>query len=186
LWCGSILKRCDYSGLLPDCFGPGRPGAYSPWAPTEPYVPSRAYGWSRHDLASTIRCFFVNTSTIFDALAMFPSNGVMTRHPLCSTGSLAMVPPLRRYYGTLRLPAAHLGSFRMLHESIPSFRPCFAPLGRGRPTGGQGVVGTGLPIRYCDGNVGGSQVPGEPWWSLSVLYDPGRTRRALWDQVRRA
>ena len=51
---------------------------------------------------------------------------------------------------------------------------------RGRPTGGQGVVGSGLPIRIDDGNVGVSQVPWKPWWSLSVLFDPGRIRQAEW------
>src|SRR5208337_1363565 len=69
---------------------------------------------------------------------------------------------------------------RFLHEPIPSCRPWFAPLGRGRPTGGQGVVGSGLPIRIDDGNVGVSQVPWKPWWSLSVLSDPGVTRQAEW------
>ena len=64
----------------------------------------------------------------------------------------------------------------ILHEPIPSCRPWFAPLGRGRPTGGQGVVGSGLPIRIDDGNVGVSQVPWKPWWSSSVLFDPGRIR----------
>ena len=111
---------------------------------------------------------------------MFPSNGVMTWRPLLSTGSLGMVPPLQRYYGTLRLPAVHLDPFEILHEPIPSCRPWFAPLGRGRPTGGQGVVGSGLPIRIDDGNVGVSQVPWKPWWSLSVLFDPGRIRQAEW------
>ncbi len=69
---------------------------------------------------------------------------------------------------------------RFLHEPIPSCRPWFAPLGRGRPTGGQGVVGSGLPIPIDDGNVGVSQVPWKPWWSLSVLFDPGRIRQAEW------
>ena len=69
---------------------------------------------------------------------------------------------------------------RILHEPIPPCRPWFAPLGRGRPTGGQGVVGSGLPIRIDDGNVGVSQVPWKPWWSLSVLFDPGRIRQAEW------
>ena len=50
----------------------------------------------------------------------------------------------------------------------------------GRPTGGQGVVGSGLPIRISDGNVGVSQVPWKPWWSLSMLFDPGRIRQAEW------
>ena len=126
------------------------------------------------------RCRFVGTVLGFDAPAMFPSNGVMTWRPLLSTGSLGMVPPLQRYYGTLRLPAVRLDPFDILHEPIPSCRPWFAPLGRGRPTGGQGVVGSGLPIRIDDGNVGVSQVPWKPWWSLSVLFDPGRIRQAEW------
>ena len=69
---------------------------------------------------------------------------------------------------------------RCLHVPIPSCRPWFAPLGRGRPTGGQGVVGSGLPIRIDEGNGGISQVPWKPWWSLSVLFDPGRIRQAEW------
>ena len=126
------------------------------------------------------RCRFVGTVPGFDAPAMFPSNGVMTWRPLLSTGSLGMVRPLQRYCGTLRLPAVHLDPFEFLHEPIPSCRPWFAPLGRGRPTGGQGVVGSGLPIRIDDGNVGVSQVPWKPWWSWSVLFDPGRIRQAEW------
>src|SRR5208282_4166267 len=92
-------------------------------------------------------------------------------------GSLGMVPPLQRYYGTLRLPAVLLDPFEFFTSRYHRFRPWFAPLGRGRPTGGQGVVGSGLPIRIYDGNVGVSQVPWKPWWSLSVLFDPGRIGR---------
>ena len=64
----------------------------------------------------------------FDAPAMFPSNSVMTWRPLLSTGSLGMVPPLQRYYGTLRLPAVRLDPFdfftsryhRVAHGLLPS------------------------------------------------------------------
>ena len=104
----------------------------------------------------------------------------MTWRPLLSTGSLGMVPPLQRYYGTLRLPVVLLDPFDFFTSRYHRFRPWFAPLGRGRPTGGQGVVGSGLPIRIDDGNVGVSQVPWKPWWSLSVLFDPGRIRQAEW------
>jgi hypothetical protein len=48
---------------------------------------------------------------------------------------------------------------------------------------GPGSLVSGLPIRNCDGDVGASQVPGEPWWPLSVFFDPGGIRRVLWDQV---
>ena len=91
-----------------------------------------------------------------------------------------VVPPLQRYYGTLRLPAVRLDPFDFFTSRYHRFRPWFAPLGRGRPTGGLGVVGSGLPIRIDDGNVGVSQVPWKPWWSLSVLFDPGRIGQAEW------
>src|SRR5208282_974939 len=80
----------------------------------------------------------------------------------------------------LRLAAVLLDPFEFFTSRYHRFRPWFAPLGRGRPTGGQGVVGSGLPIRIYDGNVGVSQVPWKPWWSLSVLFDPGRIRQAEW------
>jgi hypothetical protein len=85
-----------------------------------------------------IRCCFVSTVLGFDAPAMFPSNGVMTWRPLLSTGSLGMVPPLHRYYGTLRLPVVLLDPFDFFTSRYHRFRPWFAPLGHGRPTGGPG------------------------------------------------
>src|SRR5208283_1061421 len=77
-------------------------------------------------------------------------------------------------------PRRPLDPFEFFTSRYHRFRPWFAPLGRGRPTGGQEVVGSGLPIRIYDGNVGASQVPWKPWWSLSVLFDPGRIRQAEW------
>ena len=162
--------------------GPGRPRGLLPWGS---HRSVRALSgirlvtsWVRIPLASC--CLYVHMTSDFKASVMLPSSRSMTWHPLLSTGSLGVVPPLQRYYGTLRLPAARLSSFRILHEPIPLCRPWFDPLGRERPTGGQGVVGSGLPIRIDDGNVGGSQVPWKPWWSLSVLFDPGRIRQAEW------
>src|SRR5271165_3613707 len=114
----------------------------------------------------------------FDAPAMFPSNGVMTWRPLISTGSLGMVPPLHRYYGTLRLPAVRLDPFEF-------FTSRYHRVARGLLPSVVGVRGPGScrfrsPIRIDDGNVGVSQVPWKPWWSLSVHFDPGRIRQAEW------
>ena len=67
-----------------------------------------------------------------------------------------------------------------LHEPIPPCRPWFAPLGRGRPTGGQGVVGSGLPIRIDDGNIRGLSGSLETLVVILVLFDPGRIRQAEW------
>ena len=119
------------------------PGDCSPGAAANPYLHFRAYGSSYHELATgrlpelisapsrtrrRDRCCFVSTVMGFDAPAMFPSNGVMTWRPLLSTESLGMVPPLQRYYGTLRLPAVHLDPFdfftsryhRVARGSLPS------------------------------------------------------------------
>ena len=91
-------------------------------------------------------------------------------------------PRFRDTMGTLRLPAVRLNPFDFFTSRYHRVARGFAPLGRGRPTGGQGVVGSGLPIRIDDGNVGVSQVPWKPWWSLSVLFDPGRIRQAEWTE----
>jgi len=92
---------------------------------------------------------------------MFPSNGVMTWRPLLSTGSLGVVPPLLRYYGTLRLPAVLLD---LLNDSQAD---TIVPPGICSPRQwaahrGPGDLGSGLLIRNFDGNVGGSQVPWKP------------------------
>jgi hypothetical protein len=56
---------------------------------------------------------------------MFPSNEVMTWRPLLSTGSLrTMVPPLQRYYGTLRLPAVRLDPLKGFASRYHRVRPC--------------------------------------------------------------
>jgi hypothetical protein len=93
---------------------------------------------------------------------MCSSNGVMTWRPLLSTGSLGMVPPLQRYYGTLRLPAVRLDPFDFFTSQYHRFRPWFAPLGRGRPTGGQGVVGSGLPSGFTMETSGSLRFLGNP------------------------
>src|SRR5208337_4590128 len=99
---------------------------------------------------TAIRCCFVGTVKGFDAPAMFPSNGVMTWRPLFSTGSLGMVPPLPRYYGTLRLPAVLLDALVAVHRCSSS---CFAKPSRastdtsGRPLVFQATVPGLCPVR---------------------------------------
>ena len=116
----------------------------------------------------------------FDAPAMFPSNGVMTWRPLLSTGSLGMVPPLRRYYGTLRLPAVRLDPFDFFTSRYHRFARGLLPSVVGVPPGARELSVPVSPSGIDDGNVGVSQVPWKPWWSLSVLFDPGRIRQAEW------
>ena len=78
---------------------------------------------------------------------MFPSNGVITRHPLRSTGSLGMVPPLRRYYGMLRLPTARLAALRCLRLAIPPCASWFAPGDRDAQSWASGSWSSRFPSR---------------------------------------
>src|SRR5271157_2130382 len=103
--------------------------------PGPPQVRARAinaHGSSFQPSRPAIRRCFVDTSTGSDAPAMFPANGQLKRRPLHSAGSFGRVPPPQRYYGTLRLPAAHLAALRFLRLAIPSFRPLFVPASSGR------------------------------------------------------
>ena len=94
-----------------------------------------------------------------------------------------MVPPVRRYYETLRLPVARLAELRCLRPTIPPLRPIFVPTDRGREVGDQpGAWYAGSPSGCEGGGDGASQVPGEPFWSFALLSDPGPTGLSLWDQ----
>ena len=51
----------------------------------------------------------------------------MRRHPLPSTGSLGLVPPLPRYYEVLRLPAAHFAALCFLRLGYHRCVRCSSP-----------------------------------------------------------
>src|SRR5271157_2618375 len=108
--------------------GPGRPG----WLPTQ--VPHRS-GLAHdahpvpHLMNSRPARSVVGTWTWFRSrcTCQVSLQRLMRRHPLPSTGSLGLVPPLPRYYEVLRLPAAHFAALRFLRLAIPSLRPWFVP-----------------------------------------------------------
>ena len=106
---------------------------------------------------------------------MFPSNGQLKRRPLHSAGSFGQVPPPQRYYGTLRLPAAHLAALRFLRLAIPSFVPCSSPPARDRAVDQPGVGKPGLQAGSHDGDGRVSQVPERPSCPCALFLDPGRT-----------
>src|SRR5512135_3039720 len=106
---------------------------------------------------------------------MFPSNGRLKRRPLGSAGSFGRVPPLRRYYGTLRLPAARLAALRCLRLAIPSFRPAFVPVGLGRGPRIILELVSRVSNRHSDGGGRVSQVPERPSCPFALFYAPGRT-----------
>ena len=103
-------------------------------------------GFSR--ASSAIRCCSVDTYTGFWAPDMFPSNGPLKRRPLPSAGSLGPVPPLRRYYGALRTPAARLAALRCLRLAIPPLRLVCSQRPR-RTAVGSGELMVRFPSRNC-------------------------------------
>src|SRR5208337_4655597 len=113
-------------------YGPGRPG----WSPTQ--APHRS-GLAHHahpvphPMNSRPARSVVVTWTWFRSQCTWHVSlqRLMRRHPLPSTGSLGLVPPLQRYYEVLRLPAAHFAALRFLRLAIPSLRPLFVPPGPG-------------------------------------------------------
>ena len=87
----------------------------------------------------------------------------LRRRPLPFTGSLGSVPPLRRYYGALRLPAARFATLRFLRWAIPSLRPLFVPPGPGRGAVDQSGVGRRYLQPPCSMETTGSpKFPEEP------------------------
>ena len=146
--------------------------------PGPPQIRARAinaHGSSFQPSRPAIRRCFVDTSTGSDAPAMFPSNGQLKRRPLHSAGSCGRVPPPQRYYGTLRLPAAHLAALRCLRLAIPSFRPLFVPASSGRELRIHLELVAGTPTGSHDGNDRVSQVPERPSCPCALFLDPGRT-----------
>jgi hypothetical protein len=87
----------------------------------------------------------------------------MTRRPLLSTGSLGVVPPLRRSYGTLRLPSVLLATLRCLRLAIPPPRRTFAPSDRRRAIEGIGALVFRAPEPELSVETDGSpRFPGTP------------------------
>ncbi len=124
--------------------------------------------------AAAIRRRFGDTSTGSDAPAMVPSDGRWKRHPLRSAGSFGRVPPLRRFSGTLRLPAAHFAALRGLRLAIPPVRPVGSHR-PGRAAGGTGSWYSGSRAGDVGGNGRVSQVPERPSCPCALFEDPGRT-----------
>lgn len=129
---------------------------------------------------SAIRCCFVETSDRLGLPIVFPSSSPVLRRPLRSTGSFGSVPPLPRYYWTLRLPISRLPQLRCLRPEIPPMRLLFAPRRIDAPRRRAGVVSfCGFPNHTSvSGKDGTSQVPGEPQCPHAPLFDPGGTLKS--------
>jgi hypothetical protein len=95
---------------------------------------------------------------------------------LPSTGSRGSVPPLQRYYSTLRIPVARPAALRCLRLAVSRSHPSFAPAVAGCAGHGPGVGHPVPPAGYLPRRRRG--LPGSwgtPRWTCPVLR-PRRDR----------
>jgi hypothetical protein len=93
---------------------------------------------------------------------MFPSNGVLTRRPLPSTGSLGLVPRPLRYSEALRLPTVPFAALRCLRLAIPPLRRSLRPAASTRDRGYRGVGVPGPEPELSVETDGPPRFPGTP------------------------
>ena len=116
----------------------------------------------------------------FNALGVVLASGPRRGVPFAPQGPGGPVPPLHRYYETLRLPSVPLAALRCLRLAIPPSRPVCSHR-PGRAAGGTGSWYTGSRAGNVGGNGRVSQVPERPSCPCALFLDPGRTemRQAL-------
>ena len=105
---------------------------------------------------------------------VFPLNDSVIRQPLCSGGSLGMVPRPPSSYGLLRIPDAHPASLLSLARRYRPVPSCSLPRVVGTPPADLGSFYV-VSLTTCDvgGSIWASQVPGEPPCLHALFYDPG-------------
>ena len=96
----------------------------------------------------------------------------MARRLLPSTGSLGPVPPLQRYYSTLRLPSTRPAALRCLRLAVSRSHPPFAPVAAGCAGHGPGVGHPVLPPGLAEKVKGPPRFLGNPR-ERALFFDPG-------------
>ena len=174
----------------------GSPWGSPPRAPTDPYVQDYRIRFLQLRVRCTttsctrsrkswplanraIRGRFVNMESKFRASVMFPSHGLVTRHPLSVFPSLRRVaagqlPRVHRYY-----EGAMTSCRPSRRTSFPSLdgttlHSCFAPASVECPNAGLELVARYLQPGCCRGDDRISYVLGEPQCVFALLLDPGR------------
>ena len=107
--------------------------------------------------------------------------------PSLPRGLVGSIPPLRRYYETLRLLAVHPPALRCLRPAVPSRAPA-ASLRRtpGAASTASGVVSRCPPPGgLYDGDDEASRVPGKPTRTHATRSDPGAVAASTASEMRR-
>ena len=158
-------------------------GGRPPRPPTDPDVLTlNASGSSSHVATSASRCPAL-TWCRSQCTCHVSRQRFMRRRPLPSPGSLRLVPPVHRYYETLRLLAVLLAALRFLRLAIPPLRPSFVPVGLGRGPRINLELVSRVSSRHCDGDGKVSQVPVKPVRSSAMFLRPRCDQARLWVQV---
>jgi hypothetical protein len=117
-------------------------------------------------------------------LGVGPTSGPQRGTPFAPRGPVGPVPPLRRYYGALRLLAVHLAALRFLRLAIITVSSPIRPHRLG--TGAVDQPGVGKPgsmpaVNDEDGKV--SHVPVKPVQSFAMFLRPRCDQARRWVQV---
>ena len=130
-------------------------GGCPPRPPTEPDVPVKGIRlvtlWCcPSHVPSPYQDTLVRLGVLGVGLASGPQRGT----PFAPQGPVGPVPPLRRYYGALRLPDSLLAALRFLRLEIPWSVCISSPFGRRRVANGssRSLLYRLLPIRFSSGN----------------------------------
>ena len=98
----------------------------------------------------------------------------MARRLLPSTGSLGSIPPLPRYYSTLRIPSTPPAALRLLRLAVSRSHPLFAPPAAGCVGQGPGVGHPVLPPGLAEKMGGPPRFLGD-LRERAPFSDPGGT-----------
>ncbi len=125
---------------------------------------------------NAIRLCYVEMGSGPGVPGIYPSGGLMARRPLPSAGSRGSVPPRRRYYEALRLPAAHPAALRCLRLAVSRVHPRFAPVAAGCAGDGPGVGHPVLPPGFAEKAEGPPRFLGDPCVSVPRSPTPAGPR----------
>ena len=154
------VRYCDHCEQRRDRVGGKRDsrvdlGGCPPRPPTEPDVPVKGIR-----LVTLWRCPshvpspYQDTLVRLGVLGVGLASGPQRGTPFAPQGPVGPVPPLRRYYGALRLPDSLLAALRFLRLAIPWSVCISSPFGRRRVANGssRSLLYRLLPIRFSSGN----------------------------------
>ena len=107
--------------------------------------------------------------------------------PFPPRGLVGSIPPLRRYYETLRLLAVHPPALRCLRPAVPSEHLRLRSVGRqGAASTASGLVSRCPPLGgLYDGDDEASRVPGKPTRTHATRSDPGEVAASTASEMRR-